>query len=472
MTKRRNEEEKGMATVSTLPQNLPGTMAVNARGHLEIGGVDVTKLVKRYKTPLYVFDEALIRRRCQEYRMAFQKVYPRYSVAYAAKALMTMAIVRIIEEEGLHLDVVSGGELHTAMKAQFPAERIFFNGNNKSVEELTMALRYGVGRIIVDSFNEIDILDDLAGQFTDVESAGKRIPVFLRVTPGVEAHTHHYIQTGREDSKFGFSIGAGSAMAAVIRTLRSKNLELKGIHCHIGSQVFDLDPFKITVKKILDFRLDVYRSTGLVLHEVNMGGGLAARYLENDDPPSIDAYVSTLAAEVTRVCGETGMPFPHLAVEPGRSIVAEAGTTLYTIGTIKDIPGVRSYIAVDGGMTDNPRYALYQADYRALVANRATTPPDTHYAVAGKCCESGDMLIMDTVLPKVKSGDILAVLSTGAYCYSMASNYNRVPRPAAVLVNNGVSEVIVERETYDDLICNDRIPARLLAKKRVVLTYH
>lgn len=459
-------------TFNALPQGLPGTMTVNARGHLEIGGVDAVKLAKRYRTPLYVFDEALIRQRCREYRTAFEKAYPSFSVAYAGKAFMTMAMVRIVEEEGLCLDVVSGGELHTALKAQFPPERIFFNGNNKSPDELLMALRSGVGRIIVDSFDELDLIEKVAGEFKGEKGGGQRVPILLRVTPGVEAHTHHYIETGQEDSKFGFSIGAGSAMAAVIRALAGDHLDLKGIHCHIGSQVFDFEPFMVTVKKILGFRLEVYRSTGHMLHEVNFGGGLAAKYTEHDNPPSVAEYVSALTSEVIGMCRETDMPLPHLAVEPGRSIVAEAGTTLYTVGTVKHIPGVRTYIAVDGGMTDNPRYALYQAAYRALVANRATVPGEIHYAVAGKCCESGDMLIMDAVLPPVKPGDILAVLSTGAYCYSMASNYNRIPRPAVVLVNAGGSEVIVERETYDDLISKDRVPARLLAKKRVVLSYH
>ncbi|HHY37477.1 MAG TPA: diaminopimelate decarboxylase [Clostridia bacterium] len=466
-------DERGLGLTSgVLPQGLPGTMKVNARGHLEIGGVDTVKLAKRYKTPLYVFDEALIRQRCREYRTAFEKNYPKFSIAYAGKAFMTMAMVRIVEEEGLYLDVVSGGELYTALKAQFPPERIFFNGNNKSPDEIEMALRSGVGRIIVDSFDELDLIESMAGDLKDEKGNARRVPILLRVTPGVEAHTHHYIQTGREDSKFGFSIGAGSAMAAVMRVLASDRFDLKGIHCHIGSQLFDFEPFAITVKKMLDFRREVYRSTGYILHEVNFGGGLAAKYTEHDNPPSVGEFIQALTSKVVDVCRSTDMPLPHIAVEPGRSIIAEAGTTLYTVGTVKHIPGVRTYIAVDGGMTDNPRYALYQADYRALVANKATVPAEVHYAVAGKCCESGDMLIMDAVLPPVKPGDILAVLTTGAYCYSMASNYNRIPRPAAILVNGGVSEVIVERETYDDLVRKDRIPARLLAKKSVVLSYH
>lgn len=434
---------------------LRGNMRVNAAGHLEIGGCDTVNLARDYGTPLYVLDEALVRSQCRDYREKLAAFYPDSMVIYAGKALMTMAICRIIDEEGLGLDVVSGGELYTALKAGFPMEKVFFHGNNKSLEELRMALEYGVGIIVVDNLYELENLNDLALQ------KGKRASVLFRLTPGVEAHTHSYTQTGQQDSKFGLGIRDGIAHQVISHALTLPGIEVKGVHCHIGSQIFDLEPYKLAVKVMFDFLDDLRWSTGFEAEILDMGGGLGIFYHEGDEPASIESCVNLIGSAVKEEARSRNYPLPKLVLEPGRSLVGEAGTTLYTVGSIKEIPGIRCYLAVNGGMADNPRVALYQAEYEGLIANKAALKPDKLVTVTGKCCESGDMLIWDIHLAKPQPGDILAVFSTGAYNYSMASNYNRLPRPAMVSVINGQADLIVARETYQDLISLDRIPARL-----------
>ena len=431
---------------------LHGHIRVNVRGHLEIGGCDAVELARVYGTPLYVLDEARVRAACRAYREALARHYPTGRVIYAGKALLTTGFCRIIASEGLGLDVVSGGELYTALRAGFPPDRIYFHGNNKSDDELRLALRAGVGRIVVDSAAELDVVDRLAAE------ARRTADVLLRVTPGVEAHTHHYMQTGQLDSKFGIPIAGGLALEAARQAAAARHLRLRGYHCHIGSQIFELAPFEIAVGLMMDFMAEAQRATGVAAEELDMGGGLGIRYTRADDPPSPDDLVRRVAASIRREADRRGLPLPSLVLEPGRSIVGDAGVTLYTVGFVKRIPGGRTYVAVDGGMSDNPRFALYQARYEAVVANKATEPPAETVSIAGKLCESGDMLIVDIDLPRVERGDVLAVLSTGAYNYSMASHYNRLPKPAMVLVNQGRHALLVERETYADLVRQDRVP--------------
>lgn len=434
---------------------LRGTMQVNHRGHLTIGGCDVVELAARFGTPLYVMDEALMRQMARRYRDSFQSLYPNSQVIYAGKALLTMAICKIMAAEGLSLDVVSGGELYTAIAAEFPMDRVFFHGNNKSVDELILALQHKVGRIVVDNFHELELLQDLAQQ------RGQDVDVLLRITPGVEAHTHSYIQTGQLDSKFGFPLAHGQALKAVRRALSSSRLNLRGLHCHIGSQIFDITSFGLAVRLMMQFLKTVKEETGQTIEELDLGGGLGIRYTSEDTPVGPEVLAELVTRTVKDTARELELELPRIMVEPGRSIVGEAGTTLYTIGSIKDIPGIRRYVAVDGGMGDNPRVALYQAKYEAVVANRMLEEKETVVSVAGKCCESGDMLIHDISLPQMQPGDILAVFSTGAYNYSMSSNYNRLPRPAMVLVADGQADLIVRRESYQDLIRNDEVPDRL-----------
>lgn len=430
-------------------------MTIDAKGHLVIGGCDAVKLAQDYGTPLYVLDEAALRQRAREYRQAFSRYLPGSEVIYAGKALLNTAICRIMAEENLALDVVSGGELYTALVAAFPTEKIYFHGNNKSRHELAMALDHRVGRIVVDNLYEIKLLQELASARNVVAN------ILIRITPGVEANTHSYIQTGQFDSKFGFPLGAKETLAAIEAVGQMPNLRLWGLHCHIGSQIFGLESFVTATKVMVRFLAEIKDSLGLEIIELDLGGGLGIRYHDGDEPPSPSEYAKALGKAITESCTELELPMPKIMVEPGRSIVGEAGTTLYTVGSIKDIPGVRRYVAVDGGMADNPRVTLYQAVYEACLANKAKDEPKELVTIAGKCCESGDMLIKDIMLPPVEPGDVLVVFATGAYNYSMASNYNHLPRPAMVTVYQGISEMIVERESYVDLIRLDRVPPRL-----------
>lgn len=432
---------------------LLGTQRVNDAGHLEIGGVDVTALAAEYGTPLYIMDEATIRQKAREYLAAFRARYPKVEVSFAGKAFLCTGICKLIEQEGLRLDVASGGELYTALQAGFPVERISLHGNNKSREELQMGLDARVGHIIIDNFYEIDLLTELA---TD---AANPQPVLLRVAPGIDPHTHQRISTGQVDSKFGFGVASGAALTAISRVREIAGLELKGIHCHVGSQLLDTECHEASVGIMADLLVQVKQEMGLEFEELNIGGGLGIRYLSSHQPPSVEEFAETVTGVLKRKLDEAGLAYPILLQEPGRYLVGEAGTTLYTIGSTKQIPGVRTYVSVDGGLSDNPRPALYEAKYEAIVANKADQPHDRVVTVSGKHCET-DLLFPDISLAGVEPGDLLAVQSTGAYNYVMASNYNRFRRPAVVLVNDGQADLLVRRETYEDLVAQDVVPER------------
>ncbi|RUT36130.1 diaminopimelate decarboxylase [Paenibacillus zeisoli] len=434
---------------------LHGTSTINTKGHLEIGGCDTVELKEKYGTPLYIVDEALVRQRSREYVEAFKQSGLSFQVAYASKAFCTLAMCRLAEEEGLSLDVVSEGELYTALQAGFPVGRIHFHGNNKTPDEIQMAITAGIGCFVVDNFTEIHLLNAIA------KENGAKVNVLLRVTPGVEAHTHEYISTGQTDSKFGFDIGNGSAFEAVKLSSEQSNLNLLGVHSHIGSQIFEVEGFQMAVERVAAFAKSVKEQLNVIFQVVNLGGGFGIRYMEGDTPLKISEYVKAITDGVKQHFAGTYDKLPEIWVEPGRSIVGDAGTTLYTVGTSKDIPGVRKYVAVDGGMTDNPRPALYESKYEAMLANRGKDQVEETVSVAGKCCESGDMLIWDLDLPKVNSGDLLAVSCTGAYNYAMASNYNRIRRPAVVFVKDGSSDLVVKRESLNDIVANDVIPERI-----------
>ena len=428
-------------------------LEVNEQGHLVIGGCDATELAKTYGTPLYVMDEVSIRENIRMYRDAMERHYEgKGMVLYASKAFCTTAICRIAHQEGIGLDVVSGGEIHTALAAGFPMEKVWFHGNNKTPEELTLALSCGVGRIVVDNLEELALLDRLAA------AQGRNIDISVRVKPGVDAHTHEFIQTGSIDSKFGVALENGEALRFAQKTLEMPHITLTGLHCHIGSQIFDLAPFELTAEVMLGFAASLRDLYGIEISELNLGGGFGIKYTESDDPVEYDRYIQSVSLVVNRVCQEKGLTRPRMLMEPGRSIVAPAGITLYTVGNVKEIADVRTYVAVDGGMFDNPRYALYQSKYTFHLANRMHAENAALVTVAGKCCESGDLLGKDVPLPDARPGDLLAVMATGAYNYSMAMNYNRNVRPAVVLVRDGRHRIIVKRETYADVIRNDVIP--------------
>lgn len=434
---------------------LHGTSKINTQGHLEIGGCDTVELKQTYGTPLYIMDEALIRQRCREYMDAFRASGLTFQVAYASKAFCVMAMCRLVEEEGLSLDVVSEGELYTALQAGFPAQRIHFHGNNKTIEEIEMAITAKIGCFVVDNFTELHVLQAIALE------RGISVNVLLRVTPGVEAHTHEYISTGQTDSKFGFDIGNGSAYEAVELANSSSNIQLLGLHSHIGSQIFEVEGFQMAVERVANFSIQVQEKLGVSFKVINLGGGFGIRYTAEDTPLQVAEYVKAITDSVKKYFAGAYAELPEIWVEPGRSIVGDAGTTLYTVGSSKNIPGVRKYVAVDGGMTDNPRPALYESKYEAILANRVNDATEETVSIAGKCCESGDMLIWDLELPKVNSGDLLAVACTGAYNYSMASNYNRIRRPAVVFVKDGQSDLVVKRESLQDIVSGDVIPERI-----------
>jgi diaminopimelate decarboxylase len=441
---------------------LHGTSKINDQGHLEIGGIDATKLTAQFGTPLYVFDEALVRQRCREYVEAFRASGFKYQVAYASKAFCVKAMCRIVEEEGLSLDVVSDGELFTALEAGFPAERIHFHGNNKTVEEIEMALDAKIGCFVVDNFIELEVLNAIAAV------KKQKVNILLRITPGVEAHTHEFISTGQTDSKFGFDLGNGTAYRAIQEASKLGYLNLLGVHSHIGSQIFEVEGFYMAAERVAAFAVEVRNELQVTFKVINLGGGFGIRYVEGDSPLPVAVYVKAITAAVKENFSKNNYPLPEIWVEPGRSIVGDAGTTLYTVGTTKDIPGVRKYVAVDGGMTDNPRPALYDSEHEAMLANRANEHSEEVVSIAGKCCESGDMLIWDLSLPKVKNGDVLAVSCTGAYNYAMASNYNRIRRPAVVFVKDGQADLVVKRETYENIIGNDVIPERMKQVSRTL----
>lgn len=426
--------------------HLFGTQSVDEHGHLTIGGTSAMTLAKNYGTPLFVYDTALIKERARAFIHTFEREKVEAQVAYASKAFSSIAMYQLAAEEGLSLDVVSGGELYTAIHAGFPVERIHFHGNNKSDDELVFALNSGIGCIVVDNFYEIEQLKRLT------EILKKQVNILLRVTPGIEAHTHDYITTGQADSKFGFDLNNGQADEAFHAVKDEESIQLLGMHCHIGSQIFDTVAFSLAAKKLIGKMLSWKKSYDFVCPVLNLGGGFGIRYTEEDKPLQPAIYVEDMIKSIRSEIGEAKYPMPEIWIEPGRSLVGDAGTTLYSIGSQKEVPGVRNYLAVDGGMSDNIRPALYQAKYDAAVANKMTVEATKTYTVAGKCCESGDKLIEDISLPIVEAGDILAVFCTGAYGYSMASNYNRLPRPAVVFVEEGNHRIVIKRETYEDLV--------------------
>ncbi|MFS2169529.1 diaminopimelate decarboxylase [Priestia megaterium] len=428
---------------------LHGTSRINKQGHLEIGGVDTVELASNFGTPLYVYDVALIRQRARGFKETFEKYGVKAQVAYASKAFSTIAMVQVVHEEGLSLDVVSGGELYTALAADFPKERIHFHGNNKSRAELEMAIKEDVGCIVVDNFYEIALLQEITEQYQ------KKMPVLLRLTPGIEAHTHDYILTGQEDSKFGFDLQNGQADEAVRLVQDSKGLELLGIHCHIGSQIFETTGFIMATQKLFAKMKEWKQRIEFVPQVLNLGGGFGIRYTEEDQPIPVSQYVEVIIEEVKKQSKQLEVEIPEIWIEPGRSLVGDAGTTLYSIGSRKHVPNVREYVAIDGGMNDNIRPALYQAKYEAVIANRMNDESDELVSIAGKCCESGDMLMWDVHLPKANPNDLLAMFCTGAYGYSMASHYNRLPKPAVVFVEDGEAQLVVKRETYEDIVKND-----------------
>lgn len=439
--------------------NQRDTLKINSNGHLEIGGADAVDLAQKFGTPLYVFDEAYIRKMMRVYRDTIQSRYNGNGlVLYASKAFACKAVYAIAKSENIGVDVVSGGELYTALSAGFPADKIYMHGNNKLYAELVYAVKSGVGTVVVDSLSEADMLDKIAGEH------GVKQKILIRINPGVEAHTHAFVQTARTDSKFGFSVSDGTAMTACKHVLSKNNLVLRGYHCHIGSQIFEEEAFKLAAEKVMDFTAAVKAELGFGAEEINLGGGFGVWY--NDEEPQLKEkdyqnHLSALIDAVKAKAKEHGLKLPYLLIEPGRSIVGEAGVTLYTVGAIRDIPGIKKYVAVDGGMFENPRYALYQSKYTAILANRANEKCTEKVTIAGKCCESGDLIAVDAPLPEAKTGDILAVLTTGAYNYSMASNYNRNAVPPAILVAGGQAEYIIKPQSYEDIVRNDIIPDRL-----------
>jgi diaminopimelate decarboxylase len=429
-----------------MPQLWPRTVRRTDAGALTVGGLDVRDIARDHGTPSYVLDEADFRARCREFRDAFSDA----DVYYAGKAFLCRAVVRMIDEEGLCLDVCSGGELAVALAAGMPPARLGLHGNNKSLSELRRAVEAGVGRIIVDSFDEIERLTALAREL------GKRPGVMVRVTVGVEAHTHEYIATAHEDQKFGFSLSGGAAARAVHRILADDALDLRGLHSHIGSQIFDAAGFEVAARRVLGLQAQIRDSNGVELPELDLGGGFGIAYTSQDDPATPADLAASLTKIVEHECAAYRLAVPHLSVEPGRAIVGPAVFTLYEVGTVKDVDGIRTYVSVDGGMSDNIRTALYDASYSATVANRSSTQPPMLARVVGKHCEAGDIVVKDEFLPSdVRPGDLVAVPGTGAYCRSMASNYNHVPRPPVVCVANGAARVVVRRETEDDLLALD-----------------
>lgn len=425
-------------------------LGMNDLGHLTIGGRDTVELAQTYGTPLYVMDENEIRRACHSYFQSMNKYYGgRGLVTFASKAFCCKAICKIIAEEGLGLDVVSIGELYTAMSVNFPAQRIYFHGNNKTVQELAAAIEYGVGQIVVDNLTELEMLNQLA------ISQNKTVNILFRIKPGIDAHTHDFVRTGQIDSKFGLALETGEAMEAVKQAAEMKGVSLKGLHCHIGSQIFDIDPFEHAAEVMLNFMADIKKETGLSLDLLDLGGGFGIKYLPEHDPVEYDRYMQRVSKKVREVCDAKGLQTPYIVIEPGRSIVGPAGITLYTAGAVKEIPNIRTYVSVDGGMCDNPRYILYQSEYEAIIANKAAQPKCKTVTIAGKCCESGDLIGENMQVQDVKVGDIVAVLATGAYNYSMSSNYNRIPRPPVVMLKDGTDRVVVKGETVEDIVRND-----------------
>lgn len=423
---------------------------INDKNHLTIGGCDTVELTKEFGTPVIAYDENEIRKNCRAFVGSIERNYNGNGrVLYASKAFSCKEMYRIVKSENMGIDVVSGGELYTALSVDFPAEKIYFHGNNKKYSELCQAVDAGVGRIVVDNLTELETLDKIAGE------KGKKVGIMFRIKPGIDAHTHDFVRTGQIDSKFGLALETGEAMQGVKAALEMKNVELKGVHCHIGSQIFDIDPFELAAEVMMNFLKDIKDETGAVLPELNLGGGFGIKYLVDDKPEAYENYMDNVAKIITNKAEEYSLPVPFILIEPGRSIVGATAITLYTVGSVKKIPDIRNYVSVDGGMVDNPRYILYQSAYEVVCANKISNEKVLKATIAGKCCESGDLIQENVNLPEVEPGDVLAVLSTGAYNYSMASNYNRIPRPPVVMVKDGEARLIIKGESYEDIIKND-----------------
>lgn len=435
-------------TTMELGAVLPRTAEVRD-DHLYVGGVDMVELAREQGTALYVMDEADMRSRMESYREAFRSRYQNSDIVYASKAFLNKEAARMVADEGLCLDVSGGGELAIARAVDFPAERVFMHGNNKTPRELREAIQAGVGRIIIDSRIELKRISEIAGEL------GVEQPIYMRITPGVEADTHQYIRTGCEDSKFGFTMREDFAFGCVKDVLAAPNVRLAGLHCHIGSQIFSLHSYPEAVEVMVDLMARIEQEYGYCIEELDVGGGLGIAYTADDKPASIDEFAETVTSSVLAACQKYGVAEPRLLTEPGRSLVATAGVTLYTVGIIKTLPNIRKYVAVDGGMSDNIRTALYHADYEPVIANKAGQPRTEIVTIAGKHCESGDAVVIDMPIQHPDLGDIVAVFGTGAYCYTMASNYNGQPRPAVVFVKDGEARVVTRRETYDDLMSRD-----------------
>ena len=425
-------------------------LSINSDNHLVIGQHDTVELAKKFGTPLYVLDEDLMRDNCRAYKNAIDTYYDGHGlVLFASKALCTMYTGRLVAEEGLGADVVSGGELYTLYKAGFPMEKVFFHGNNKTPDEIELALNCGVGHIVVDNKYELELLNRIANE----KNVNQRI--LFRIKPGIDAHTHDFVKTGQIDSKFGVALENGEAYEIHKLALSMSNIQIDGVHCHIGSQIFDIEPFCEAAKVMIGFIADLYDKLGIKVNILNLGGGFGIKYTATDDPIAPSEYIHKVTNVVKELAQEKGIDLPFLVFEPGRSIVASAGITLYTVGCVKEIENVRTYVSIDGGMCDNPRYILYGSKYTAVLANNASAEPVAPITIAGKCCESGDLIQEHVMMPQIHVGDTLAVLATGAYNYSMSSNYNRIPRPPIVAVSGNEAKIIVKRETYDDLIKND-----------------
>ena len=425
-------------------------LSINSENHLVIGQHDTVELAKKFGTPLYVLDEDLMRDNCRAYKNAIDTYYDGHGlVLFASKALCTMYTGRLVAEEGLGADVVSGGELYTLYKAGFPMEKVFFHGNNKTPDEIELALNCGVGHIVVDNKYELELLNRIANE----KNVNQRI--LFRIKPGIDAHTHDFVKTGQIDSKFGVALENGEAYEIHKLALSMSNIQIDGVHCHIGSQIFDVEPFCEAAKVMIGFIADLYDKLGIKVNILNLGGGFGIKYTATDDPIAPSEYIHKVTNVVKELAQEKGIDLPFLVFEPGRSIVASAGITLYTVGCVKEIENVRTYVSIDGGMCDNPRYILYGSKYTAVLANNASAEPVAPITIAGKCCESGDLIQEHVMMPQIHVGDTLAILATGAYNYSMSSNYNRIPRPPIVAVSGNEAKIIVKRETYDDLIKND-----------------
>lgn len=425
------------------------TNQINQAGHLTIGGVDSLKLAKEYGTPLVVYDVSQIRNQIRAFKKVFEEEQVNYAVSYASKAFASIAMYQVANEEGAYTDVVSAGELYTAMKANFPMERVSFHGNNKSKEELEMAVKNHVGKIMIDNFYEIDLLRQV------LEEQDSEINVMLRITPGISAHTHEYDQTGQVDSKFGFDLDSGQADKALQEVLKNQRMHMLGIHAHIGSQIFELNGFEMAAAKLVDVAASWRKNYDYTAQVINVGGGFGIKYVQEDHPLKPEEFVKAIVKTIKDEATKHNFPLPEIDIEPGRSIVGPAGYNLYKVGSMKEIPGLVPYVAVDGGMGDNIRPALYQAKYETVLANDPQRKASQEFHVAGKYCESGDILA-DAKLPSLKAGDILAMLDTGAYGYSMASNYNRNPRPAVVFAEDGKAQVVIRRESLKDLVHLDQ----------------